>query len=80
MVMLNRTEARYSRTRNNERQDDTRRKIQLGGLIKKANLHNEATAVLLGLLLEAEEILHSPGAVEARHRWRLKGDIALTMK
>lgn len=38
-----------------ERKQDTRQKIQLGGLVKKAGLHEEPPAVLLGLLLEAKE-------------------------
>lgn len=32
-----------------ERKQETRRKIQLGELVKKAGLADEATAVLLGL-------------------------------
>lgn len=61
-----------------ERKQDTRRKIQLGGLVKKAGLHDEATAVLLGLLLEAAESLQGDEAQNIKSRWRLKGDIALT--
>ena len=61
-----------------DRKQETRRKIQLGGLIKKANLDNEATAVILGLLLEAAESLQTKAADENRKRWRLKGDIAFT--
>jgi hypothetical protein len=63
-----------------ERKQDTRRKIQLGGLVKKAELHEEPTAVILGLLLEAAEKLLSEQAPQHREAWRLKGDIALTME
>ncbi|MCW5589677.1 MAG: conjugal transfer protein TraD [Legionellales bacterium] len=59
-----------------ERKEDTRRKIQLGGLIKKAGLDNEPSAIIFGLLLEAAEILQSPQAEQVRSRWRLKGDLA----
>lgn len=61
-----------------ERKQDTRRKIQLGGLVKKAALDEEPTAVLLGLLLEAAEKLQSEQSESIRENWRLLGDIALT--
>ena len=60
------------------RKKDAHRKIQLGGLIVKAKLSEESTAVLLGLLLEAANELESTDAALCRERWRLKGDIALT--
>ena len=63
-----------------ERKQDTRQKIQLGGLIKKAGLHDEPTAVLLGLLLEAKENLESSTGEKIREEYRLKGDIVLTLK
>jgi hypothetical protein len=59
-------------------QADTRKKIQWGGLVKKAGLENETTAVLLGLLLDARENLLSTEGEEVRKAWRLKGDVALT--
>ena len=61
-----------------ERKQDTQRKIQLGGLIKKSGLADESTAVLLGLLLEAREHLDGEKAHLFHARWRLKGDFALT--
>ena len=61
-----------------ERKQDTRRKIQLGGLVKKAGLDNEPTAVLYGLLLEAQEKLQSGHSDDVRDDWRIKGDLALT--
>lgn len=60
-----------------ERKEDTRRKIQLGGLIKKVGLDSEPTAVILGMLLEAAEVLTENGD-EVRNRWRLIGDLLLT--
>jgi len=68
----------HARMKNLERKQDTRRKIQLGGLIKKAGLDRETTAVLYGLLLEAQEKLQSAEAKSIRLEWRIKGDIALT--
>ena len=62
-----------------ERKLDTRRKIQLGGLVKKAGLDDIPTATLLGLLLEAAELLDSEESEAIKNRWRLKGDIALTV-
>jgi hypothetical protein len=63
-----------------DRKQDTRRKIQLGGLVKKAGLDVQPTAVLYGLLLEAAESLQSENAEAIKSQWRLKGDIALTEK
>ena len=63
-----------------ERKQDTRHKIQLGGLIKKAGLDGEKTAVLYGLLLEAKEKLENTNVNDTREAWRVKGDIALTME
>ncbi|MDX2164238.1 MAG: conjugal transfer protein TraD [Gammaproteobacteria bacterium] len=61
-----------------ERKQDTRKKIQLGGLIKKVGLHEEPTAVLLGLLLEAKDNLESSTSDKFREAYRLRGDIAFT--
>lgn len=63
--------------KNIERKQDTREKIQLGGLIKKVGLENERTAVLLGLLLEAYEQLNSKNGEEYRKRWLIKGQLEL---
>jgi hypothetical protein len=60
-----------------ERKEDTRRKIQLGGLVRKAGLDHEPTAVLFGMLLEAVELLQAEDAESIKARWRIKGDIAL---
>ena len=59
-----------------QRKADTRRKIQLGGLIIKSGLENESTAVLLGLLLEASELLQTKEAKASRSKWQLKGNLA----
>jgi Conjugal transfer protein TraD len=67
-----------SRMKTLERKQDTRRKIQLGGLIKKAGLDEESTAVLYGLLLDAFEKLSDESADAQRLEWRVKGDLALT--
>lgn len=64
--------------KNLARKQETRRKIQLGGLIKKAGLHEQPTAVLYGLLLEAAESLQNENAEIIKSQWRLKGDIAFT--
>lgn len=61
-----------------ERRQDTRQKIQLGGLVKKAQLEHENTAVLYGLLLEAFEQLNGEHSEHFRNAWRIKGDMALT--
>ncbi len=63
-----------------ERKQDTRQKIQLGGLVKKAGLANEKSAVLLGLLLDAAEKLQGEEATSLRIDWMIKGDIAFSEK
>ncbi len=55
------------------RKQDTRRKIQLGGLIIKAGLAEEEAAVILGALLSAAEALSGPDGEAARQRFRLSG-------
>lgn len=69
---------KYARMKLLERKQDTRQKIQWGGLIKKAGLEAESTAVLFGLFLEAAEMLKSEKGETMRADWRLKGDLALT--
>jgi hypothetical protein len=59
-----------------ERKADTRRKIQLGGLILKAALGAEEPAVLLGMLTAGATVLKGPSALESRRRWKEMGDRA----
>jgi Conjugal transfer protein TraD len=78
-MQLARINQKYSRLMMQQRKQETRRKIQLGGLIVKADLQDESTAVLYGLLLEAAELLTCAAATETRQRWQIRGDIALTL-
>jgi Conjugal transfer protein TraD len=57
-----------------ERRRDTRRKIQLGGLIIKAGLTDEEPAVILGLLTAARRALAGQQAAASRQRWKELGD------
>ena len=57
-----------------QRKADTRRKIQVGGLIIKAGLASEEPAVLLGMLTAGARVLNAPNAMESRRRWRELGD------
>jgi hypothetical protein len=59
-----------------ERKADTRRKIQLGGLIIKAGLASEEPAVLLGMLMAGARVLNATNAMESRRRWKELGDRA----
>ena len=59
-----------------ERKADTRRKIQLGGLIVKAGLAGEEPAVLLGMLTAGATVLRSNSAPDSRRRWKEIGDRA----
>lgn len=72
-------ERQERRLKMNERKLDTREKIQLGGLIKKAGLADVPLALLLGLLCEARERLES--LEEGEHLktyWKLLGDRAFS--
>jgi conjugative transfer protein TraD len=59
-----------------ERRLDTRRKIQLGGLVIKAGLDTEESAVLLGILTAAKRVLSGQHAADSRRRWQELGDKA----
>jgi conjugative transfer protein TraD len=59
-----------------DRRRDTRRKIQLGGLIIKAGLADEELAVILGLLAAAKRVLNGAHADESRRRWKELGEQA----
>jgi hypothetical protein len=59
-----------------ERRQDTRRKIQLGGLVIKAGLADEEPAVILGLLTAAKRVLSGQSAADSRRRWKELGDKA----
>lgn len=48
------------------RKKDTREKIELGGLIVKAGLRFEKRALLLGLLIDAQQRLRNDEAERAR--------------
>jgi hypothetical protein len=61
-----------------ERRLDTRRKIQFGGLVIKAGLADEETAVILGLLTAAKRVLSGPNAADSRRRWKELGDKAFS--
>jgi hypothetical protein len=59
-----------------ERSADTRRKIQLGGLVIKAGLADEPAAILLGLLVEAARALKGDKGPTLRARFKQVGDHA----
>ena len=58
----------------NARQEDTRRKIQLGGLVVKARMADYPPAVLLGALVLAANALAGPNAQAMRERFAAAGD------
>jgi hypothetical protein len=64
------------RVADTERRQDTRRKIQFGGLVIKAGLANEEPAVILGLLTAAKRVLSGQNAADSRRRWKELGDKA----
>lgn len=63
-----------------ERKQDTREKIQLGGLVKKAGLGDLSTATLYGLLLEAAEQLKSNDGKKMSDHWQTLGDLTLSQE
>ncbi|MGV0879724.1 conjugal transfer protein TraD [Martelella sp. FLE1502] len=48
---LSNLQSEYRKMRKRERSEDTRHKIELGGLVIKANLGDEDRAYILGVLL-----------------------------
>jgi hypothetical protein len=70
---LARAQAGLARERDKVRRVDTRRKIQLGGLIVKAALEEESAALLLGVLLETKEKLAGSHSEQHRKQWQSKG-------
>lgn len=58
----------------NARKEDTRRKIQLGGLVVKAGLDEYPSAVILGALWLAKNALMGQKSDEALARFRAAGD------
>ena len=50
----------------------------LGGLLVKAGLADEDSAVILGILTLAAEALHAPDGELARRRFRRAGDRAFS--
>lgn len=73
-----RTENQYRQLKTKERAQETRHKIQLGGLVIKAELESEPSAVLLGLLLEVAQKLKTAEADTLRDRWKVLGDLAFS--
>jgi hypothetical protein len=67
---------RRARITTADRKAETRRKIQLGGLIIKAGLAAEEPAVLLGMLTTGARVLRTPNAADSRRRWKEIGDRA----
>lgn len=55
------------------RKEDTRQKIELGGLVIKAGLDDEDKNVILGLLIAAATALSGPDGEAARRRFREDG-------
>ena len=70
-------EREVSRASEQARKADTRSKIMLGGLVRKAGLGDESEDVLLGILLEAAERLGTDGGALERARWSDRGRQAL---
>lgn len=61
-----------------ERKADTRAKIMLGGLVVKAGLADEDSAVILGILVQAAEALQAADGEIVRRRFRRAGDQAFS--
>lgn len=56
------------------RREDTRRKIQLGGLVVKAGMADYPASVILGALALAANALNGPNADATRARFEAAGD------
>lgn len=58
------------------KKEDTRRKIELGGLILKSGLSSESKAVVLGALILAEKALSGADSDKVRARFIAAGNAA----
>lgn len=56
------------------RKQDTRRKIELGGLVVKAGMASEESAVILGALALARQAMQGTSNDSMRARLRAAGD------
>lgn len=73
-AQVNYDQLRLAGIREKERKLDTRRKIEMGGLIVKAEMDNLSKSVLLGILLHAkQEMKNDP---EMKWVFQLKGEVA----
>lgn len=66
-----------SRARDQVRKDDTRRKIELGGLVIKAGLSELDRAVILGALLDAANRLQGENGNAVRVQFEESGRRAM---
>jgi hypothetical protein len=71
---LARLENNLMREREQQRKQDTRRKIELGGLIIKAKLDGLTKAQILGLLVEAESKIKGDLSSPTLQNWHQIGD------
>jgi hypothetical protein len=63
----------------NARREDTRRKIQLGGLVIKAGIGDYPPSVILGALTLAARALNGPNADATKARFEAAGDEAFSI-
>ena len=61
---------------NSLRKQETRRKIELGGLVIKAGLSNESSDVILGALLKAATTLELAEGNRVRNEFKALGEAA----
>lgn len=76
---VNRTELKLSSMTTQHRKQDTREKIQLGGLVVKAGLRDEDKAIILGALLEVTKAKQNNDEAQIS-AWEAIGSMALREK
>ena len=76
---VNRTELKLSSMITQHRKQDTREKIQLGGLVVKAGLRDEDKAIILGALLEVTKAKQNNDEAQIS-AWEAIGSMALQKK
>lgn len=67
-----------ARVREQVRKEDTRRKIELGGLVIKAGLSDLDRAIIFGALLDAANRLQGENGNALRLQFQEAGKLALT--
>lgn len=75
LIEMEKLNSQRKRISQKSRAEDARKKIELGGLVIKSGLGEEDKNIILGILMEGIENLHSENNLSFKKRYKEKGDI-----